>query len=322
MPEENSLTPEEVAAVLKITKNTVYELIKRGELPAYRIGRKLRVDPDDVELFRKQGKSFEFVQKDNPVQRIEMGPQVQISAVPEVDFKYQGQIICGQDIILDVLARHLEANSNPIRAYRYQVGSFTGLSALYQGKADMAGIHLWDGDAGRYNISYVRHLLPGVPTMIVHLAMRMQGFYVMKGNPKNINDWQDLARPEIRFINREKGCGTRVLLDEQLRRLKLSSRSVNGYDREEHSHLAVASAVVRGEADVALGNEKASLQVRGVDFIPLQKERYELVVKKENFDKLPFRTVMQILQSKEFIAEVRGLGDYDLSETGKIIAEL
>ncbi|MDD3365352.1 MAG: helix-turn-helix transcriptional regulator [Syntrophomonas sp.] len=322
MQEENSLTPVEVAGILKIAKNTVYELIKRGELPAYRIGRKLRVDPKDVDIFRKQGKNFEFFQKDNPVQVMELRPPVPTFADKESDFHAPGLIICGQDIILDILARHLESSINKLQTFRYNVGSFTGLSTLYQGKADMVGIHLWDGDTGEYNISYVRHLLPSIPTVIIHLAIRMQGFYVLRGNPKNIQEWQDLIRPGIRFINREKGCGTRVLLDEQLRRLKLSSQAINGYKREEHSHLAVASAVVRGEADVALGNEKASLQVRGVDFIPLQKERYELVIKKESMEKPQFQAVMEILQSREFKAELQGLGDYDLTETGRIIAEL
>jgi putative molybdopterin biosynthesis protein len=149
----------------------------------------------------------------------------------------------------------------------------------------------------------------------------MQGFYVTRGNPKNIKDWRDLARPDIRFINREKGCGTRVLLDEQLRLLGMDRR-FNGYENEENSHLGVASAVARGEADVGLGNEKASFQARGLDFVPLHKERYDLVIKKEDMDKPPIRAVLDILKSVEFKREIQGLGDYDLSETGWVVAEV
>jgi len=318
--EEVSLTPEEVAGILKIAKNTVYEMIKRGELPAYRIGRKLRVDPNDVEIYRKQGKSFEFSPPGNLLEPA-ITSRTPTSGADTTDYSSKGLIICGQDPILDILSRHLESNNNQIRAYRYHVGSFTGLSALYHDKADIAAVHLWDGDSGRYNIPFVRHLLPGIPVLIVHLAKRMQGFYVLPGNPVGINNWQDLARPDIRLINREKGSGTRVLLDEHLRLLGIDSRLIKGYEREEHSHLAVASAVVRGEADVALGNEKASMQVRGIDFVPLQKERYELVIKKDNIDKPQIQAVLAILRSPEFRAEIEGLGDYDLTETGKIILE-
>ncbi len=322
MQEEKSLTPEEVAGILKISKNTVYEMIKRGELPAYRIGRKLRVDPKDVYTFRRQGKNFEFIQNDNPGQNIDSTTLLPALSVKELESHSGGLIICGQDLILDILARRLESYSNPVQAFRYHVGSFTGLSALYHGKADIVGVHLWDGDTGEYNIPYVRHLLPGIPLIIVHLAIRTQGLYVRHGNPLEIKDWQDLARPEVRFINREKGCGTRVLLDEQLRLLGLDSRSIDGYGREEQSHSAVASAVVRGEADVAMGNEKAALQVRGIDFIPLQQERYDLVIKKDNMDKYKFQAVLKIIRSKEFRAELQGLGDYDLAEIGRIVAEL
>jgi putative molybdopterin biosynthesis protein len=317
-----SLTPEEVAAILKIAKNTVYEMIKRGELPAFRIGRKLRIDPRDIEIYRQQGKNFEFPHQNDPLPQVDIKTPGSTSPVAEVELQAASLMICGQDLILDILARHLEARINSIRAFRSQVGSFSGLSALYHGKADLVGIHLWDGDSQQYNISYVRHLLPGIPVIIIHLAIRAQGFYVPNGNPKSIKDWQDLARADIRMINREKGCGTRVLLDEQLRRLQLDSKLIKGYEKEEYSHLAVASAVARGEADLGLGNEKASLQVKGIDFIPLQKERYELVMKKENIDKPQFQAVLEIIRSQEFKAELQGLGDYDLGEIGRIVAEL
>ncbi len=244
------------------------------------------------------------------------------SPAEEVELQRSSLIICGQDIMLDILGRHLESRMSSIRALRYQVGSFSGLWALYHGKADLIGIHLLDGDTQQYNIPYVRHLLPGIPTVIIHLAIRTQGFFVAQGNPKNIKDWQDLTRADLKMINREKGSGTRVLLDEQLRCLQLDSSQINGYANEEYSHLAVASAVARGEADLGLGNEKAYLQVKGIDFIPLQKERYEMVIKKEDIDKPQFQTVLEIIRSPEFKAELQGLGDYELGEIGQIVAEL
>lgn len=307
--DEISLTPEEVAAKLKIAKNTVYELIKRGELPAYRVGRKIRVDLKDVENYKRQGKKTDYGEEEKLIE-----PTEKIAPPPK------GIVICGQDVLLDVLTRHLERHRNAIQAYRHGIGSFPGLMALYHEKADMAAIHLWDGNANIYNIPYVLYMLPGIQTIIIHLACRMQGFYVAKGNPKDILSWKDLTRKDITFINREKGSGTRVLLDEKLRLLGIDRRIIRGYDMEEPSHLAIASNVARGDADVGLGNEKVSMQVRGVDFIPLHKERYELVIRKEDLSKPYIQATIEILQSQEFKKELAGLGDYDISETGHFIA--
>lgn len=320
MKEETTLTPEEVAGILKIAKNTVYELIKRGELPAYRVGRKIRVDLKDVETYKKHGKGIESTPVPEAVscRTLPLNPR---ASRRETTVR-QELVICGQDVLLDILTRHLERHPQGAHALRHHVGSFSGLLALYQNQAHMAAIHLWDGDTGAYNVPFVRRLLPGIPTVIIHLACRMQGFYLARGNPLNISGWQDLTRPEVRFINREKGCGTRVLLDEQLRRLGLDRRLITGYEIEELSHLGVASAVARGEADAGLGNEKAPLQVRGLEFLPLHKERYELVIKEEDLENPPVRATIEILQSEEFKKEVRGLGDYDLAETGKIVARV
>ena len=321
--EEVSLTPQEVANILKITKNTVYELIKRGELPAYRVGRKIRVDLKDVEAYKKHGKTFEI--EPEPTAHVSQTlPPIKAqdySMEENQGYKYKF-VICGQDMLLDILTRHLERHKNGTHAFRHFVGSFTGLWALYHDNAQMTAVHLWDGDTGTYNIPYVRRFLPGIPAIVVHLAVRTQGFYVMTGNPKEVKEWGDLTRPDIQFLNREKGSGTRVLLDEQLRKLGIDRREIKGYEKEEMSHLSVASAIARGDADVGMGNEKASLQVRGIDFLPLQRERYELVIKKDDIDKPYIRAAIDILQSEEFKREIEGLGDYDLSETGRIIAEI
>ena len=208
MKENVALTPREVADILKIAKNTVYELIKRGELPAYRVGRNFRIDLKDVEAYKQQGKKVEVLAATSaePVVSLPTGTQYLNESIPVS----QGIVICGQDVMLDILARHLEHHAPEYRAFRDNAGSFSGLAALYQGRAHLSAIHLWDGDTGVYNIPYVRRLLPGIPTIIVHLACRMQGFYVAEGNPKNIRDWSDLTRPDVTFVNREKGCGTRV----------------------------------------------------------------------------------------------------------------
>ncbi|WP_046499880.1 helix-turn-helix transcriptional regulator [Syntrophomonas zehnderi] len=315
MREDSSLTPEEVANILKISKLTVYEMVKRGELPAYRIGRKIRIEQKDIEAYIRQGKKSNMAET-GATMPSDLQPPRQ-----EYPFNAPGLVICGQDLILDILCRHLETHPQGCRAFRHNAGSFAGLLQLYHGNADMAGIHLWDSDKDIYNIPYVRRIVPGIPTVIIHLAMRQQGFYVSQGNPLDIKGWEDLARPELRFINREPGCGTRVLLDEHLYQMKLNRHEINGYEKESTSHQAMASAVARGDADFALGNEKAAMMVRGIEFIPLQKERYELVLRKEDLHKPEFQAVMEILASTAFRSELAGLGDYVLDETGKIVAE-
>ncbi|MBA5851670.1 helix-turn-helix transcriptional regulator [Clostridium sp. cel8] len=319
MLDNTVLTPQEVADMLKISKNTVYELIKRGELNSFKVGKKIRIDFKDVENYKNKTKNTNIDQ----VNLLNSSNQSIIDIFSQQNNnKNNSFVICGQDVLLDILSRYIEFHLPNIRIFRSYVGSYNSLLSLYLGKIQVATAHLWDSDSGKYNIPFVRRLLPGIPTTIIHLACRMQGFYVAKENPKKIHGWDDLSRPDITIINREKGCGTRILLDEHLKLLNIDSKSIKGYDRECFSHLAVASTVARGGADIAVGNEKASLQVKDIDFIPLQKERYELVIKTENINDLPFKTIIKILRSDSFKSELIGIGGYDLTETGNIVAEL
>jgi len=304
-----SYTPEEVATILKISRFTVYEMIKRGDLTAYRIGRKMRIEAPDLEAYIKKSKGqFPSQQHSQPAAITPPASQ-------------EALIICGQDIILDILTRHLEKEMPQIRFLRNYIGSIDGLLALYRGAANVVTTHLWDSDTDTYNVPYVRRLLPGHKTLIINLVYRTEGFYVAKGNPKNIAAWQDLARQDVRFVNRERGSGARVLVDEQLRIQHIDHAEVNGYNHEEASHLAVASCVARGDADVGVGIEKAALQVSAIDFIPLKKERYDLVIRKEDAERPQFKAMLSILQSQAFRNEIAGMGGYDLSQTGKIMAE-
>lgn len=305
-----SYTPEEIAKILKISRFTVYELIKRGELTAYKVGRKVRVEAADLENYKQRGKGALTA----PAQA---SPSFQQNQPSQDEL-----IICGQDVVLDVLTRHLDRQMPQIRFLRNFVGSIDGLIALYRGTANMVTVHLWDGETNQYNVPYVRRFLPGHKAAIINLVYRPSGFYVAAGNPKNINTWTDLTIPGVRFVNRERGSGTRVLLDEQFHKQGIDSTKVQGYNQEELSHLAVASRVARGEADVGLGVEKAALQVEGLDFIPLQQERYDLVVRKEDLSKPHFQAVFSILKSPAFRNEIQGMGGYNISQMGDIVAEI
>lgn len=324
MEENSSLTPQEVADILKIAKTTVYELIKRGDLNAYRIGRKFRVEQSDIDEYIRKAKNPSN-NTNSEILNISHSPEEKLSKINYNEVSSNsynsGFLICGQDILLDILSLYLEQHPNGTRSARSYIGSYRSLVNLYEGNAQVATCHLWDGRTGEYNVPYVERLLPGTPAIIVHLACRMQGFYVQNGNPKGISSWEDLKRNDITIINREKGSGTRILLDEHLKLLGITGTTINGYSLECLTHLAVASAVARGKADLSLGNEKTGLQVKGIDFIPLQNERYDLVIKKEDMSKPPFQALMEIIRSEEFKFELEGIGGYDLTETGNIVAE-
>ena len=317
--DSTSLTPIEVAEILKITKNTVYELVKRGEIPAYKVGRKLRIDKEDVQNYINSQKGTSSQTIKNSSENIN---ENKVSKNTINTLEDESIVICGQDMILDILGRHLEEAFPTLKSFRSHMGSYNSLYNLYNDKVSISSCHLWDWETDEYNISFVKKLLPGTPCTVVNLTYRMQGFYVQKGNPKNITGWNDLNRDDISYINREKGCGVRVLLDGKLCELKISSNNLKGYHTEETSHLSVASAIARGNGDFGIGIEKVAKQVDNVDFIPLQKERYDLVIKKENLDNQAYKYILEILNSDKFKAELEGIGGYDLKDTGKIMAEI
>ena len=212
--------------------------------------------------------------------------------------------------------------SHGIPALRAYIGSYDSLMLLYKNKVNVASSHLWDSETDEYNVPYVKRLLPGIPTVVIHLTCRMQGLYVQKENPKAIKGWADFGRGDITMINREHGAGSRVLLDESLKLLGISGSSVRGYNNERPSHLALASAVSGGKADVAVGIEKIARQVDNIDFIPMKKERYDLVIKKETMQSPEIQTLMNIIKSVAFKQEFTNIGGYDTTDMGKVVAEI
>ncbi len=331
MNPQTILTPEEVAEILKIAKNTVYELIKRGELTAYKVGNKVRVDLSDLETFVAQSKGATS-RNMQPITTAAISGDEQVaapSAAPNFSVPLNSRqantsaqlILCGQDAALDILANTLQHHPMGVPVLRSFIGSYSGLTALYYDQCHMTAAHLWDGDRNAYNLSYVKSLVPGIPCTIIHLAKRIQGFYVAKGNPKNINHWSDLSRSDVVMINREKGSGTRVLLDEHLRLCGVDSRKIQGYQNEETSHLSIASAIARGKADVGMGCAQSAGRVQNIDFIPMQTENYELVIKKTNLHDPIYQLVYETIRSNTFKEELEGLGGYDLSDIGVIVGE-
>ena len=335
MSENTSYTTEEIARLLKISKLKVYDLIKKGELPSYRVGKQMRVDLSDLEKYKQNSRSSGAYSHPLPggggLQEL---PQPQAPAAFAAPFQafaspppHTGKstgmnvVITGQDMSLDILSTHLERSLPSTRPLRSYAGSLDSLIAMYHGESDIVSTHLLDGDTGEYNLPYIRKLLVGFSYIVVHLLTRSAGFYVQKGNPKGILSWNDLQQSGLTLINRERGSGARVLLDEQLRLLGIPSASLAGYENIENSHLAVAGMVARGSADVGIGTEKAAKIIEGIDFIPLIQERYDLVMVKRPENEQWISTVIDILRSAAFRSELSSIHSYDLTETGNVMAE-
>ena len=229
-------------------------------------------------------------------------------------------VLGSHDNTLDLLATMLRRRDHRLRLSSGHVGSLGGLMALRQGRAHLGGSHMLDPETNTYNVPFIHRYLAGVPLKLVNLAWREQGLMVAPGNPKQIRTIRDLTRPEVRFINRQRGAGTRLLLDYLLAEAGLDAKQVQGYAREEYTHMAVAVNVASGTADVGLGI-MAAARALGLDFIPLLPERYDLVVPETTFAGRRFQTLWEVIRSREFQKAAAALGGYDLKDCGKILWE-
>ena len=311
MSQNKSLSTQEVADILHVSKSTIYDLIRKGEIHSYKIGRKVRFTQDDVDAYIARSRHEHSTR---PVKNIDTHSTLltpEKRDLPEL-------IISGQDVVLDILANYLQQEGvNTARTY---LNSFEGLLSLYQDNIQVAACHLFDGFD--YNMSFVRSLMPGTPAVLVNVSYRTQGFYVQKGNPKHIKNWSDLAREDITVLNRRVGSSARILMDIQLKRLGIPASTVKGYDKIMKSHLTMAAAVAAGEADLAIGTERISRQMENLDFIPLLEERFDFVIKKEILETEPVQKLLKILKDPVFRKEIAHFSGNDYRDLGKIITEV
>ncbi|BCV23552.1 molybdopterin biosynthesis protein [Gelria sp. Kuro-4] len=249
---------------------------------------------------------------------IKAGAQVEVSLLKS-EMEIRGTVVAvgSHDLTLDIIANLLREKYPEFTLSSAHVGSLGGLLALRRGEAHLAGTHLLDEETGEYNIPYLKRYLPEEEVYLITLVYREQGLLVPPGNPKEIRTLADLTRPDVTFINRQKGAGTRVLLDRALKEEGIDPQKIQGYQREEYTHTAVAAAVKSGAADVGLGVLSAARALE-LDFIPWRAERYDLAIPAVYLDHPGVRAVLSIIQSPEFKEQVTALGGYDLRDTGKI----
>jgi putative molybdopterin biosynthesis protein len=249
---------------------------------------------------------------------IDAGTAVEVELLrPRADIAHTVVFSGSHDLTIGVLEDALKRRAPQMKISASNVGSLGGLLAIKRGEAHVAGTHLLDAKTGTYNLPDIRRVLCEDDIAVVHLAVREQGLIVAPGNPKNIRGMRDLVRPGVRFVNRQPGAGTRVLLDDKLRRLRLRAERIAGYEREEFTHMAVAVAVASGLADCGLGVRSAA-NALGLDFVPVEREDYDLVCRRDFSLSEAGKELMAAMRSQEFRAAVVDLGGYDPSRSGSV----
>ena len=300
-------TAQEVAERLKIKKNTVYELIKRGELASSKIGTQLRISEE--QLSRYLNSSEETARQTLPAANFQ--PE---SSLLKRDYLLHssGLIISGQSSpALELLLSQLSLRADSLPALQSHLNTYNGLYALYFGKVHVASASLKPRD--------ISALAPGIPLAALCMYEYPMGFFVKKGNPQNITCFEDLKREGITFSNREKGSTRRIFLDRHLQALGISPGEISGYAKELVSDLATAAQVAGGKADAALGEQYAAQLFPDLEFLPLTSFPLYLVMKAEDLHQPGFSALVQIVQSEDFKTVLHSQTGYDVGHAGEIL---
>jgi len=296
------LNTKDLANYLNINEKQVYRLIKEKKIPATRITGKWTFPRKLIEEW--------IIESANE----------NIGVKKTRELKDHIVIMGSNDFTIELLSHELSRRYPAYSLSFSNVGSIGGLIALGRGSSHIAGCHLFDIKTGEYNLPYLPRYLPDLATIVVNLVYRDLGLILKPGNPLNITGVEDLAQSGIRIINRQEGSGTRIFFDFELNRLGIDSNRINGYEKEVNTHNEVAMAVLSGMAEVGLGILSAA-KMLGLEFIHITKERYDLVIPKENFSAKPLNALLEVVRSKEFRAKIEQMGGYDTKDSGQIMSK-
>jgi len=260
-----------------------------------------------------------ILQVPQELEGMELGEEVRVRLVrPDDQLDHTLIMIGSHDNTIDVLANELKKRDSRLHLSSSNVGSMGGLMAIRRSQTHLAGSHLLDTETGDYNFSYIERYLRGAPLRLVQLTRRAQGLLVRPGNPKKIESVADLFRPDVVFINRQGGSGTRILLDYELQKLGLDGQHIQGYDQEEFTHMAVAVNVLSGRADAGMAIYASARALR-LDFVPVAEERYDLVIPEACWEDAKIQQVLEIIVSGAFRRMVESMGGYDVGESGRVL---
>ncbi len=248
------------------------------------------------------------------------GAQVQIELLRPAEEIANTILFTGSnDLTIGVLDDQLRAQHPGLKISASNIGSLGGLVALRRGEAHIIGTHLLDPATGVYNLPDLKKQRLLTKSVVMNLVIREQGLIVPQGNPRKIKNLRDLTRKDITFINRQPGAGTRVLLDYKLGKLRIKPERINGYEREETTHMAVAVAIASGLVDTGLG-VKSAARALGLDFVPIEREEYDLVFHTDFFNSEKGRQLVAVIRSDSFKHAVEQLDGYDTAKTGTVKA--
>jgi len=299
---EEIMNTKEVAKYLGIHEKQVYALIKSKRIPSTRVTGKWvfpkKLVDDWIDSSAKSG----LEQARQKSKRIEGA------------FLASGS----NDPILDMLHTYMRKSYPEFYIFSANTGSTDGLKALNLGYTDIAWSHLFDPKSGEYNVPFLSSYLTNVKPVVVNLFRRDLGFVVSHKNPLRIRGFEDLTKKEVRLINRQKGSGTRVLLDHHLKRLRISPSKINGYEKEVYTHFEVGLSILSKEADAGIATIAVS-KLLGLPFIPITKECFDMILDRSTFFEKGVQAFIEILNSQEFRNRIGGLGSYDFKDSGKIL---
>ncbi len=299
---EEMMNTKKVAHYLGIHEKQVYALIKSKRIPSTRVTGKWVFPKKLIDEW------------------IESNAQKSLGQAREKSRRIEGALLASgsNDPILDILHTHMRTLYPEFYIFTANTGSTDGLKALNKGYTDIAWSHLFDPKTGEYNIPFLPSYVPDIKPVVVNLFCRDIGFLVAAKNPLGIHGFEDLARKEVRFINRQKGAGTRVLLDYYLKKSKISHSEIKGYEREVYTHLEVGISILSKEADVGIATVAVS-KFFGLSFIPITTESFDMVLEQSTFFEKGVQAFVEVLNSEEFRKRITKLGNYDFKKSGRIV---
>ena len=285
------------------------------------VGDKLMASP----LSRGSGVVSSFMKADGilevpqGLEGYEAGSEVNVRLLsPAEKLKNTLVVIGSHDPLLDELGDLLHVDSNDLFMSSSHVGSMGGIMAIRRGEAHAAGCHLLNTETGAYNVSFIKKYFPKGGVKLVRCVGRQQGLMVAAGNPLGIEKFADIARDGLRYVNRQKGSGTRILTDYLCKQNGLDTASIYGYDREELTHTSVAAQIVSGSADAGMGIYSAA-KLYGLEFIPICIEEYDLIIPDHAWDTPMVQRMLTILKSDAFREKILSMGGYTIDNPGEII---
>jgi len=299
---EEMLNTKEVAKYLGIHEKQIYALIKSKRIPSTRVTGKWVFPKKLIDEW------------------IESNAKTGLEQAQQKGKRIEGALLASgsNDPILDILHTYMRNLYPEFYIFTANTGSTDGLKALNKGYTDIAWSHLFDPKTGDYNIPFLSNYLPNMKPVVVNLFCRDIGFLVAPKNPLGIHGFEDLARKEIKFINRQKGAGTRVLLDHNLKRLRIPSSQIHGYEKEVYTHLEVGISILSKEVDVGIGTIAVS-KFFGLSFIPITTESFDMILDQPTFFEKGVQALVEVLNSDEFRKRITKLGNYDFKNSGKIL---